>query len=266
MDHAEVRDRLADALLAPGGLDALRADPGPEAVRVREHLAGCDACRGEAEALATTGALLAVASPDDLAAPPDARARILAAVRGTGTVRPVRTERPAVPVTSPSGGGRPWRVPRLLAPLAAAGAVIALAGGMLLVADLAGQRDRAQAQLAALVEVATASGQVLAEPDHGQLALQTPAGQRGGTLLFGPTSGQLVVWSRALEPPRAGERYDCYLELAGQRTLVGWMHQAGEMAYWVGEVPAGTPVGIPGQRFLVVSGEDGGTPVLSGTF
>src|SRR3990170_1221199 len=43
MDHAEARERLADALLAPrdGGLEATLADPSATGVELRAHLAAC---------------------------------------------------------------------------------------------------------------------------------------------------------------------------------------------------------------------------------
>jgi len=72
MDHAEARERLADALLAPrdGGLESALADPSATGVELRAHLAACAPCSRELDALRAIGALLATAAPDSLAAPP----------------------------------------------------------------------------------------------------------------------------------------------------------------------------------------------------
>jgi hypothetical protein len=275
MDHAEARDRLADALLTPGGLDAalLAGDQGT--AELRDHLAGCAACRAEVDALDLTGLLLAAGAPDDLPAPPAARARILAAVRETGRPRPLlATATPAPPATAPPVAAAPaalppaprWRLPRLALPLAAGAMAVLLLAGALLVGDLAGQRDRTQRQVAAVVEVVTATGQILASPDHASLALSAPDGARGGTVLYSPSSEQLVVWGRGLDETAPDERYDCYVIHGDQTIPVGYMHQAGGLAYWVGSAPSGTTLGAPGDRFVVISNEAGSEPALSGTF
>lgn len=280
MDHAEARDRLAEALLTPGGLDAALLAGDQAAAELRNHLAGCAECRAEVDALDLTGLLLAAGAPDDLPAPPAARARILAAVHETGRPRPVPVTATSPPpvaaslVAAPGAAAPPiaapaaprWRLPRLALPLAAGAMAVLLVAGALLVADLAGQRDRTQRQVAAVVEVVTATGQILATPDHASLALAAPDGARGGTVLYSPSSEQLVVWGRGLDEPASNERYDCYV-IHGQQTIpVGYMHQAGDLAYWVGSAPPGTTLGTPGDRFVVISNEAGSEPALSGTF
>src|SRR3990172_353760 len=82
MDHAEARERLADALLAPrdGGLESALADPSATSVDLRAHLAACAPCSRELDALRAIGALLATAAPDSLAAPPSLRERVMAAL------------------------------------------------------------------------------------------------------------------------------------------------------------------------------------------
>jgi hypothetical protein len=272
MDHAEVRDRLADALLAPGGLDGLLVDDRPESAALRDHLGACPSCRAEADALATTGVLLAAAAPDDLAPSPETRGRVLAAVLETGRVResrPSAEEVPAAPEAVSVRGplvGRWTRWPRWVAPLAAAAAFVILAGGLLLLSNVAGQRDHLQQQRDALADVTAATGQILGTPDHDFLALQAADGSRGGSLLFSPSTGQLVVWSGSLAAAEPGERYDCYVIHDGQALPVGYMREAGQFAYWIGQVPPGTPLGSQGDRFLVVSGGPAAAPTLSGTF
>src|SRR3989304_3641184 len=111
MDHAEARERLADALLAPrdGGLESALA-------------AACAPCSRELDALRAIGALLATAAPDSLAAPPSLRERVMAAVGETGAPAaapiPLRPRRRLLPlvaamaavgvlVAGPAGGGGP---------------------------------------------------------------------------------------------------------------------------------------------------------------
>ena len=278
MDHAEARDRLADALVAPGGLNAALSGDDPGATALRDHLAACPTCRAEADALATTGMLLAAAAPDDLPAPPEARERVLAAVRETGRPRAVQASVPepvVAPIpppaspgsaTGPRDGGRRWRWPRLALPLAAGAMAVLLIAATLAAIDLGSQRDGTQRQLAAVVEVVSATGQILATPDHASLALTATDGTRGGTVLYSPSSGELAVWGRGLGETASTERYDCYVIHDGQAVPVGYMRMAGDLAYWVGNAPSGTPLGTPGDRFVVISSEAGSQPALSGTF
>src|SRR3970040_2923887 len=86
MNHAEPRERLADALLAPrdGGLESALADPSATGVELRAHLAACAPCSRELDALRAIGALLATAARHSLAGPASLRARVMAAVGETG--------------------------------------------------------------------------------------------------------------------------------------------------------------------------------------
>ncbi|MFI5261788.1 MAG: zf-HC2 domain-containing protein [Candidatus Limnocylindrales bacterium] len=268
MDHPEVRQRMADALAAGLLPSLLEADPATlgdtshdETTALRAHLADCAACRSEAGALVTTGALLAVAAPDDVAAPVAARERILRSVREMGMVRP--TSIPAEPAAPRRSWFPRWR----LAPVLAAAALsVILVGGVLVVADLGRQRDSARADVTALADLTTASGHILARPDHAQISLATASGTPAGMVVFSPSSGQLAVWSHSLNAAQAGARYDCYLERDGRLTVIGWMEQAGDVAYWVGQVPSGVTLGQAGDRFIVQADHPGASPVLSGTF
>src|SRR3972149_2054738 len=95
MDHAEARERLADALLAPrdGGLEAALADPSATSVDPRAPPAACP--------------------PASLAAPPSLRARVMAAVGETG---------------APAAAPIPLRPRRRLLPLVAAMAAVVVLG------------------------------------------------------------------------------------------------------------------------------------------
>jgi hypothetical protein len=247
--HAEVRERLADALLSPGtgGLDAALGDPGTDAVAMREHLAGCPSCTAELAALRATGALLAAAAPDSLTAPLAVRVRTLAAVRAA---RP----RP-LPVRS-------WRPTRTVAFAALAAAVIVvagLAGGI----GLIGQRDAADRRVAELQTLATASRDVLADPAAIRLALAGPGGD--GSVVLSPGSGRLVVVARGLPALPEGGHYGCYIERGGQRTWIGSMSASADLAWWVGWISEVASPGQAGDRFLVTAGPDD-RPLLSGQF
>lgn len=271
MDHFEVRQWLADAL--PGGLlpslldEPVRgpgmgaADGDAAAGEVRAHLASCEACRAEAGALVNTGALLAAATPDDVLAPVAARERILRSVRETGMVRTPAMAPPAPVTKAPARRG--WR---LLPALTAAAMAVVIVGGLVMVGNVNSDANKARAEVSALAELATASGHILARPDHAQLSLTAADGTSSGTIVFSPSSGQVAVWSRGLAGAGTGTRYDCYLAHGSALTLIGWMDYAGSVAYWVGNVPAGVTLGHGGDRILVQAEAPGAAPALSGTF
>jgi hypothetical protein len=249
MDHAEARERLADALLAPrdGGLDAALADPSATGVELRAHLGACAPCSAELDALRAIGALLAAAAPDSLVAPPSLRERVMAAVGETGA-----------PATAPI----PLRPRRRLLPLVAAMAamvvlVAGLAGGLALV----GQRQDADRQVAELGALMAATQAILADPASVRVDLAGPGGS--GSVLIGSSSGRLVAFSSTLPALSAGGRYECYVERGGVRTWIGWMHWSAGLAYWSGPVSGIALPWRPGDRFLVTEGRDG-VPVLVG--
>jgi hypothetical protein len=252
MTHAEVRERLADALLAPGagGIDAALGDPSDDGAALRAHLAGCAACTGELAALRAIGALLTAAAPDSLTASTVARQRTLAAARASRA--------------QPNPPLRPWLVrPYALAALAAAVILVAglagLAGGL----ALTSQRDEARAQLAELRTLTVSSQALLADSTSVRLALAGPGGH--GSVAISPSSGQLVAIAIGLPALPGGGRYDCFIERDGVRTWIGWMTSSADLAWWAGEITWVSSPGRPGDRFLVVA-DAGGEPVLSGQF
>jgi len=286
MDHVEVRQWLTDALaggVLPSVLDDLAAAQAPSgassdpaAQAVRAHLTACDACRTEAGALMTTGALLAAATPDDVLAPVAARERILRTVRETGMVRvpaalgPALAGSPAPVVPVPaapatSTARRRWRWP-LVPALASVAMAAVIVVGLVVVGDVSHQAAVARSEVAALAELASANGRILARPDHGQLPLAGPDGTSRGMVVFSPSSGQLAVWSDDLVGIASGTRYDCFLVQGPSLTLIGWMDDAGDVAYWVGQAPAGVTLGHAGDRIVVQAEVPGASPVLSGTF
>ena len=74
--------------------------------------------------------------------------------------------------------------------------------------------------------------------DAERVALASTAGDDAtGALLYSPGTSQLVVLAQGLEQPPAGMEYRCWMESGGRRTRIGKMFFAGDVAYWVGEVP-----------------------------
>ena len=277
MDHAEALDRLEDALLGSGRLEALGVGDAPEQARLRDHLAVCPSCRAELGALQATAALLAAAAPDDLRPPAATRERVIRAVRETGVKRPRSSALPAAagPVVAPPTRVGPsrhnglrwtWHLRPVGTTLAAAVAIVLLGGGVLFGANLVRQRDAATAQVAALTKVAAWTDRLLAAPDRTELTLRDAQGRAAGTVVFSRSSGDLVVFSEALDPTSPRETYDCYITRNGQWTRIGWMNVAGSVSYWVGKVPAGSSIGQPGDRFVVLVDRPGATPELSATF
>jgi hypothetical protein len=254
VDHAEAQQRLQDALLAPGKLDAIEADETPEGLRLSEHLASCAACRRELEALRETSALLALAAPDHLHAPAEARERVLRAVANTGAVR----ARPA-----PWAMGRRW--PPATSRVAAAAAVAVVVVGSLLGVQLLAQRDQSAQQARELARLTAATDLLLREPDLVRVTLLGADGRPAGSLLQDPSEDRIVVVAQGLPAPPAGERYGCYLERDGRRLEVGWMRLSGDLAYWAGPMDEPSDAGRSGDRFIVAP-EHGETPVLEGTF
>jgi len=249
MDHAEARERLADALLAPrdGGLEAALADPSATGVELRAHLAACAPCSRELDALRAIGALLATAAPDSLAAPPSLRERVMAAVGETG---------------APAAAPIPLRPRRRLLPLVAAmAAVVVLVAGLAGGLALVGQRQEADRQVAELGDLMAATQAILADPAFVRIDLAGPGGS--GSVLIGSSSGRLVAFSSTLPALPAGLRYECFIERGGVRTWIGWMHWSGDLAYWSGPVSGIALPWRPGDRFLVTEGRDG-VPVLVG--
>jgi hypothetical protein len=285
MDHAEVRERLAEAVTEVDWQSRLEAAQGRE---LREHLAACAACRAEAAAWTRTTEALRAARPfavereraDSPALPDDLRARTLALVRATGVQRDgigsgTRPQGTAGDVsTPPQAIGAPGvirrRAWRRLAVLAAAAAIVLFAGGAAGL-QLMGQRDRAEDEVADLTHLTATLDQVLQDPARQVVTLaSTTQGSAAGTVAWSGSSGDLVVLSDALAPAPAGEQYRCWIEHNGVRTNVGRMRFSASIAYWAGPLAGwGGPL-AHGDRFGVsltsaAASAGGGDPVRVGT-
>jgi hypothetical protein len=292
MDHVDVRDILEDAAIEPGGLERLMAGDTPNAALVASHLAGCPDCSDELERLRRSVALIGPTVRD--APPAELRERTLAFVAAVGRPRgeAARTSAPAPdpipfpaspsPVPAGVAGGdlaaatpvasrRTSRVASLLA--IAAALVLAVAGTAYVASSSRDAELRLQAlEIEALGDVARATLHLDQQPDVRRVTLARTAGAAAGAptgqLTFSPATTELVVVADGLTPAATGHEYRCWVETNGTRTPIGKMFFGGDVAYWVGPVPAVSGLG-PDSTFgvsLVDLGTPGATgePVLSG--
>jgi hypothetical protein len=286
VDHADVRERLEIAAAEPGGLDRLMAGDTADAAAVAGHLAGCDACREEFGRLRRASGLIR----DSIATipPADLRSRTLAFVAAVGRDRSAPapelvTAEPTAPAGRPAplagagsgtGSGRMptlTRARRAWALLAAAAALVVAIGATAVIVGSSrdAQLHTAQDEVAALSRVSATTVQIETRPDADSVPLAgTNDAGPNGSLLFSPSSRQLVIIATDLPRPPAGEEYRCWLEIGGSRVRIGRMFFGGDVAYWAGPVEA-LPQATAGTQFgvsLVDINTDslGGPPVLSG--
>jgi hypothetical protein len=259
MDHAAAHERIEDLLLEPARLRGLAASAIPEDVALREHVAGCAACRADLEAWKELQRRLGDALPasiDEARAasrpiepPPSMRAAIVGAVRPTGAARRGRAATKGA-ATRPATGTGLRRRP-VVAWLAVAASLVVLAGAGLLTVDQARQRDVAEADARALASVVAAVDRVLVAPQHWVVPLKTETGGAGGSISW--SSQDLVVLTTVLDAPPRGQRYRCWLLEGGSNaTAIGNMFFAGRTAYWVGSLDEWATIRIgPNTRFAV---------------
>lgn len=282
MDHDATREQLELAALEPDGINRLKAGDTATAQAVAAHLAGCPACTDELARLERASRLIAAVVRE--APPADLRERTLATVRALGRPRDVLSPAGAplaaapVALASPtpttattrarSQGGRP-AVLGLVAAVAAA-VVLSVATTSIMVGWRVDQRLAEQADtIGVLEEVTTATLRVAAEPDAQHVVLTgTSDPSLDGSLVFSPSTSELVVVATGLTPPPAGQEYRCWVEKAGQRQRVGKMFFSNDLAYWIGPVPAVS--GLSGDATFGVSLVDASgsavdtNPVLGG--
>jgi hypothetical protein len=276
MDHAEARELLELAAVEPGGLDRLMAGDIPDAAALAGHLAGCRDCTVVLARIRRDAAV--IASVVRSTPPPALRERTLSYVRQVG-----RDRSPALGVTviaaagsqTPREGSRRRRI-AVLAGLAAA--LIAAVAGTGLILDarnqsLIAERDALIAEQAAIVtalgKVTSSTLRLEAQPDVRRVELAGgPGSTANGSILFSPSSRELVVVASGLIEPAAGQELRCWVETGGQRKPVGRMYFGGELAYWVGQVDALGDVGTSalfGVSLVDTSGASvDGNPVLTG--
>ena len=287
MDHEGTREQLELAAAEPGGLDRLMAGDTAAAQAVAAHLAGCPACSDELVRLGRASTLIRQAIREE--PPADLRARTLAAIRAEGVPRPLVAVPAAAMAAESRRPRRAWRA-RATAPTAIRArdrgaasrqwlgwaATIAAAVVLSVVTTSFVVNSRVDEQLAAqdktiaqLEKVTTSTLAVTNEPDAEHVALRgvtDPA--LDGSLVFSPSTADLVVVATGLVAPPAGQEYRCWVEIDGQRQRVGRMFFSDELAYWTGGVPALS--GMTGAATFGVSLVDASTnsvatdPVLLG--
>ena len=238
MDHGSAHERIEDLLLDPSRLAALSSSTTPEDIALREHLDGCAACRADYESwtrlqAAVSDALVdggpggAAAAVEPMEPPPSLRARVLSAVRADA-------EAALAPVPMAAPPRRRWFDRSRTAWLGLAAALVVLVVSAGLLVDQAGRLAAARAEADGLAEAMAAVDRVLSEPQHKVVSLTTPNGAAGGSISW--TRHDLVVLSTALQVPKPGEVYRCWLNNDGNGWAIGRMEFAGTTSYWVGSL------------------------------
>ena len=260
MDHEAAREQLELAAVEPGGLERLMAGDTPTAQALAAHLAGCPSCSDELVRLGRAATLIREAVRE--VPPADLRARTLVAIRVEGVQRPLvatPTDTPPTAASSPAAIATP---PTLRTPrgqiigwvgTVAAAVLLSVATTLFIVGSRVDEQLAAQdATIAALETVTTATLDVTEEPDaeHVDLTGVTDPTLEG-SLVFSPSTAELVVVATGLTPPPSGQEYRCWVEIDGRRTPVGRMFFSDELAYWVGPVPAVS--GLSGEATFGVS-------------
>ena len=125
----------------------------------------------------------------------------------------------------------------------AAALVIAIGGGVVAYRSLS-------AETTATIDDSGAGDRGPRGDDRGDAPRRVPAGRRSGspltatdaaagaagTLLFSPSTGELVVVASGLAPARRGQEYGCWIEVDGDRTRIGKMYSGGDIQAWAGPV------------------------------
>jgi hypothetical protein len=276
MEHAEARELLEVAAVEPGGFARLVAGDTRDAAALAGHLAGCPECSAELERLRRSAAV--IRDTVRLMPSPELRGQTLAYVaalgrpRGTADVPAVSDVASAreVPVARRTMRALPLPRPALWVASLAAAIVIAVAGT---VAFGGASRDRQIAEQAeeieALHDVAAWTIRVDRQADARHVTLAgTATGGASGTLIFSPSSTEVVVVATNLAPPAAGTEYRCWVETGGRRERVGRMFVGAGLAYWVGKAPSLSGLGggsTFGISIVPANGDSiAGDPVLTG--
>lgn len=241
MDHDEVLEQLELAAVEPGGLDRLMAGDTSAAAAVAGHLAGCPSCSTDLERLRRSGPILR--DVIRTTPPPELRERTLAFVREHGVLRGADAVAAAgpVPIAEPIAATGPSRLARSLpwVGAVAAAVLISVVATTAIVMTAMDSRLTAQEESIQALEFVTVSTiGVTGEPDAERVALEsTDSVYASGTLMFSPSTTELVVVATGLTEPPAAQEYRCWVEVDGERVNVGKMFFADELAYWVGDVP-----------------------------
>ncbi len=299
MDHADAVELIELAAVEPDGLDRLMAGDTPESAAVAGHLAGCPECVAQMARIRRTSSVLraVVAEQPD----PALRERTLAFVREVGRDRSggaVAAATPAEPAAAatpaePAAAAEPEWLPepvaipvasRIVAPTVLARpsrprwvALVGVAAALLLAVGIGfgaarittPANDAVGREIAVLQATTEATLRLEAQPDTRRIVLTATAAGTGaeGTLLFSPSTGELVMVASGLADLAPGQEYGCWVEVDGTRTRIGTMYAGGDLQSWAGPVdglvdlPADAVFGVS----LVPAGGGAGEPQLTGS-
>ncbi len=291
MDHAEVRERLADLALEPARLDHLAHDASPEAVAMRAHLDECERCAAEFGAWRRTWSALgeAVGAPGTVAgdelprrpavirAPADLRSRTLAAIAPAAAIPPA-----AVAEVRGTDAPAPARGDPQVSVGSQVTADTQVTAGPRLATDVARARGRDRARwawlaaAAALIIAVGAGGLAWArtgelDRSRAEVAALASVTATFDRVLATPThwvtplrtadgapggtlawnADEIVVATSALPQPAPGQEYRCWVERDGTRIPVGSMSFSGSTAYWAGPMDGWGSAFAPGAMFGV---------------
>ncbi len=264
MEHEAVIEAIELAALEPGGLDRLMAGDTATSQAVAAHLAGCPSCVAELAAIDRDSRVIA-----DVVAttpPADLRARTLELVRERGVPRGVVAPATDASVlsTEPSPATGAARRRTTLGWVAAIAATVLLSVGAtsVFVADRSQDELAVQAKtVESLERVIRATMTVAAEPDAARVELVgTGDPETSGSLLFSPSSTELVVTASGLVEPPAGMEFGCWIDTGAGRTRIGKMYFGGGLAYWAGASEA--VAGLDGPATFGVSLVEVGSPTM----
>ena len=79
-----------------------------------------------------------------------------------------------------------------------------------------------------------------------------------GSVLFSPSSTDLVVVATGMTEPPADQEYMCWMDAGDGRVRIGKMFFGGDLAYWAG--PSDAIAGLDGPATFGVSLVDVGSP------
>ncbi len=260
MDHAAAHERIEDLLLEPTRLRALDGSPAPEDVALREHVAGCPACRADLEAwerlqrqltdALPRSAIEATTAVEPTELPPSLRARVVSAVRST--------DRALGPIVMARARSR--RAVATWVGLAAS--IVLLSGATVITADQVARRAAAEAEAQELSGAIATVERILATPNHRAVELTTIAGAPAGSITW--SRHDWVVLTSALPEPAGGQRYRCWLEDGGESVAVGYMEFAGTTAYWAETLEDWATWEIGPDTQFVVTLEEAGSQTRAG--
>jgi hypothetical protein len=146
----------------------------------------------------------------------------------------------------------------------AAALIVAVTGtGLVANATSESRASALSAEIEALGDVTRWTLRVDAQTDVRRLQLASATGAAtSASLVYSPSSTELVIVADELAAPSPGKEYRCWVEVGGTRSTIGKMFFGGELAYWVGKVRE--VAGISADAKFGVSLVDIGGPGASG--